>query len=65
MNVEQKANETLETGKPKIERYFNEDGNISFEDIIRSLVQEVIELTIRPSYHVEQVNVATHNKGVA
>lgn len=50
---------------PKVERYFNNAGGISFEDIVSSLVNERVECSLLSSYHDEQVNVATSDEGVA
>lgn len=49
---------------PKVERYYNNSGSVSFEDILRSFVKEEVECFVRPSYHDQQVNVATSNEEV-
>ncbi|HWO97220.1 MAG TPA: hypothetical protein VNM45_12990 [Bacillus sp. (in: firmicutes)] len=65
MNVKVNASRNSETNFPKVERYFNDEGGISFEEIISNLVQETIECSVRSSYHDEKVNVATSKEGVA
>jgi len=48
-----------------VERYFNESGALSFEELLRSYVQQYVEPTVQQSYHDDQVNVATSDEGVA
>jgi hypothetical protein len=65
MNAKQNASQNVEANLPKVERYFNDEGGISFEEIIGNLMKETVESSVRSSYHDEKVNVATSTEGVA
>lgn len=49
----------------KIERFFNDSGDIAFETIIKSIIKEKVEDIIYPSYHDEQPKKASSDEGVA
>ncbi|HWO74646.1 MAG TPA: hypothetical protein VNM69_01870 [Bacillus sp. (in: firmicutes)] len=45
-----------------VERIFNTDSNISFEDIILSLIEHKIDRLVDDYYHRNKVNTATSHK---
>lgn len=65
MKAGKNVSEMVEVELPTVERYFNDASGVSFEDILRSVVKEEVECFVRPSYHDQQVNVATSIEGVA
>lgn len=52
-------------GITSVERIFNDVQGVSFEAILSQLVDDNIAKNVSSSYHHEQVNVATSDKGVA
>lgn len=52
-------------GALRVERYFSDTGDISFETILKSIINEKVEDIIYPSYHDEQPNKASSSEGVA
>ncbi|GEM_PF-3052575 len=52
-------------GITSVERIFNDVQGVSFEAILSQLVEDSIAKNVSSSYHHEQVNVATSDKGVA
>lgn len=48
----------------KVERVFNNNSNITFEDIILSLIDKEVDRLIDDYYHQNKVNTATsHEEG--
>lgn len=52
-------------GFVNVERYFSNCADISYEGILKHLIQEKIDKNVKKSYNCDQVNVATSGEGVA